>query len=344
LVFTGRREVPAGVIDLHRQTRTLGPNFAENPFDPQTEDESLDNFRERQERRYSTSSLTRDGVEVIPNITVTFSLDAVPGEGGTQYGYKGSSVWRAIVREGIDPLADPGSERRHIEWSWLPARIAVDIWREHLRKFTLDELFAFSGPQQSARFLQLPPPSEPDGVIGLADTGYLPLPRLTAFDIIQANIRERMTHLEADELDEFGRRTGTRRPSKEYELLHSRGIKVAGVSIHSLRFPDEVETRLVEQWQTSWLERAQEEVRLGEVLHSQQRLEGQDLASKEFALATSLVLGSALEVNPDIPLKESLRLLVQGTLKLCVREVELSPRLTNQKSALVEMVEWIGKQ
>jgi hypothetical protein len=342
IIFTRRREVPAGVIDLHRQYRTLGPLDDENPYSIQVPGETAQGFEERQSRRYETSSLTRDGVEVVPNITVVFSLDSVPGEGGTQFGYKAGSAWKAIAREGVDPKAEPGTVHRQIDWSYLPAHIAVDLWREYLRKFTLDQLFTFTGSEEmSTQALLLPPPDE-DEII--PDTGTVALPRFTAFDVILQNMRERMTHLEADELDEYGRRTNIRRPSKEHEMLQSRGVKIIAVTVNRLRFPEEVEKRLVDQWQATWLERAREEVRLVDVIQARKRLEGQDRAAKEFAIATSQPLGLALENQQDVSTKESLRMLVQGTLKLCVREVELAPHITDQKSTLVELIEWIGKQ
>lgn len=343
LVFTRRKEIPAGVIDLHRQTRTLGPFETDDPFAPQQAGESPEAFDARTERRYSTSSLTRDGVEVAPNVTVSFSLDAVPGEGGTLFGYKGDSVWRAIAREGVDPRAESGSDQRRIEWAWLPARLAVDVWRELLRKFTLDELFRLSTPGLMTSFPQLAsgeqePPADPPG------SGLDSLTHTTAFDVIAQNVCQRLTSLAAVELDDLGCPTGVLRSSKEHELLLSRGIKVLDVTIHNLRFPAEVESRLVDQWQASWLERAREEARLVEALHAQVRSQGQDQAAKQFAATTSQLLGTALAEEADLPIDESLRLLVKGTLKLCVRDVDLAPRLSGEKAALLELIEWIGKQ
>ena len=59
------------------------------------------------------------------------------GEGGTQYGYKPESIRLAATKEGIVPM-----HLRDVRWFELPAYIAVDVWREYLGKFTLDELFA----------------------------------------------------------------------------------------------------------------------------------------------------------------------------------------------------------
>ncbi len=54
------------------------------------------------------------------------------------------------------------------------------------------------------------------------------------------------------------------------------------------------------------------------------------------------MLSVELKVNPDLDPRDSLEKLVEGTLKLCVREPELFPRLTNQRKNLVEIIDWIG--
>lgn len=345
IVFTNRKEVPAGVIDLRRQLRRLGPLPGEDPFVPRREDESEEEYEARQTRRYETSGLTRDGVEIVPNINISFGLDALPGAGGTQFGYNSNAVWKAIAREGINPRQDQGSDRRRISWAWLPARMAVDLWREHLRKFTLVELFSFTSDEKSTEEPQEADTPGPPLMLapGIPDTGG-GTRRVTAFNIIMDSIRARMSELQAHELDETGQLSGTTFKSKEHQILKGRGIKVFSVSISNLRFPEEIETQLVEQWEASWLDRAQGDAKEAEILHAHKRLEGQDLALKEFAAATSQMLGSYLSANQDLDLRESLRMLVQGTLRLGARQVELSPRLTNQKAELVELIEWIGKQ
>lgn len=147
IVFTSRGEYPAGVVDLHQQSVSLGPlekeGVKEDPFVPKTDGEDDEGYRQRQERRYETSGLTRDGVEVVPNVSVAFKLDSVPGEGKTQYGYDPQAVWKAIAGVGIHPDVEPGSDQRYVAWNWLPGHIAVDLWREYLRKYTLDDSLPF---------------------------------------------------------------------------------------------------------------------------------------------------------------------------------------------------------
>lgn len=58
-VFTNSNESIAGVVDLHQQSRFIGPRRDENPFLPMDEDETDQEYKNRQERRWETSGLTR---------------------------------------------------------------------------------------------------------------------------------------------------------------------------------------------------------------------------------------------------------------------------------------------
>ncbi len=254
-VFTRADEFPAGVVDLHTQAQVLGPSENEDPFEPKGPKELEEAYRERQKRRDATSALTRDGVEIVPVITAVFKLYSQPGEGHTQFGYDPRSVWAAIAREGIE--VEPDGTQRVYPWNMLPARVAADLWREYLRKFTLDELFSFSSPAVSS----VDGPSHK-----------------TAFDIIQEQVRLRLTQPVVEELDDVGRPTGVKHPSKEYEILKERGIQVMGVSIRSLHFPVEVEDLLVQQWKATWLQRAQGEMRQAEHLQAEERMKSQQRA------------------------------------------------------------------
>jgi hypothetical protein len=329
IVFTQANEFPAGTVDLHRQLQSIGPLENEDPFRVLSGDEEPAAFEERQKRRYATSALTRDGVEIVPQVTVSFSLNAEEPVGNTWFGYNPEAVWLAIARQGISPDEPLNSQTRQIPWKWLPPHLAADLWREYLRKFTLDELFS------------LPNIAEPDGQEG---------PSQTAYDTILQMVRARMTRDEVDELDEFGRRTGFTKPSKEYRILREHGIKVHSAYVRHLRLPSRIEEQLIDEWSASWLQRARTEYRQVERLHADEKMTGQNLALKEFASSTTQMLETALleseagQVHADLELPASLKLLLQGTLKLCIRDPQLQQRLTNQMSELTEIIEWAGKQ
>jgi hypothetical protein len=324
VVFTLGNEYFASAVDLHPQGKNLGPKDSEDPFSPRQPNEDLDDFEQRQKNRYLTSALTRDGVEVVPNISVFFKLLSEPGEGNTAFGYNPYSVWDAVGREGINPDAAKDTSRHHVSWDWLPIYLAVDLWREYLRKFTLDQLFTFL----------------PGGKGG----GDQPA-RSTAFNTITRMMRARLTEPEVENLDDNGLPAEGKIQSIEYCLLQERGIQLMGVGVRNLRFPDEVEEQLLAQWQATWMQRAQADGQDIGRLHARIKNEGQDLAYKAFASAVSRALIKRLEQADDTPLSqvEVLTQLVQGTLTLCNRETELQTRLTRQKAGLVEMLDWIKK-
>jgi len=107
--------------------------------------------------------LTRDGIEVIPNVSVLFRVNTgfpKDGQPGSRFGYRmgitkkdkeneekdKEAIRKAILGEGINPNAVLDSPRRRVAWNELPAALAVDVWREYAAKFTLDELFTPTQP------------------------------------------------------------------------------------------------------------------------------------------------------------------------------------------------------
>lgn len=155
--FLEKGEFIAGTVDLHIQTHRLGPKDEDEPFGEKPENMSDAEWKQIQDRRKQVSAWTRDGIEVVPNITVTFRLNTgFPKEGqpGSRFGYRTGptkkdkeneekdkeAIRKAILGEGINPYANETALRR-VAWNELPASLAVDVWREYVAKFTLDELF-----------------------------------------------------------------------------------------------------------------------------------------------------------------------------------------------------------
>ncbi|HET6594278.1 MAG TPA: hypothetical protein VFG81_01565 [Anaerolineales bacterium] len=156
--FINSGEFVAGTVDLHIQSQVIGPKETDKPFDPKKDDQPQEVYDQVQDRRKQVSALTRDGIEVIPVISISFRVktgfpkDRQPG---SRFGYRmgvrrsdrqneekdKESIRRAILAEGINPNALPDSPRRRVAWNELPAALAVDVWREYAAKFTLDQLF-----------------------------------------------------------------------------------------------------------------------------------------------------------------------------------------------------------
>lgn len=163
--FIDSGEYIAGTVDLHIQSQTVGPKESDNPF-ADIGDMEEEEYKNVQDRRRMVSALTRDGIEVIPSISINFRVDTgfpKEGEPGSRFGYRTgtdkksrekededkAAIRKAILGEGINL----NFERRKVAWNELPTSLAVDVWREYVSKFTLDELFKQE---------QLVPPTPPE--------------------------------------------------------------------------------------------------------------------------------------------------------------------------------------
>jgi hypothetical protein len=154
VVFTNGNEFVAGTVDLHKQMQRLGPRGDENPFLKKSEKQSAAEYAQIQSRRLQTSALSRDGIEIVPNITVIFKIDAKPvekeGKPGSRFGYRETKymeenpVYKAVAGQGINPDQQPDTPKYTVAWNELPALLVADLWREYLSKFTFDELFKVS--------------------------------------------------------------------------------------------------------------------------------------------------------------------------------------------------------
>jgi hypothetical protein len=172
--FTERNETldQENVVDLHPQLQKLGPRDDDDVFAPKPDDGAdtfkIEKYRETQNRRQAVSAWTRDGIEVVPNVTVIFKIDAPPVKGeeaGSRFGFDAEAVLKAVTGEGNALPTGSVTSAKPMGWNNLPALLAVDLWREYLGKFTLAQLFE---ADQS-----LPPePSKPSVPI-LAETQAL---------------------------------------------------------------------------------------------------------------------------------------------------------------------------
>lgn len=333
LAFTRRGESIYTAVDLHTQIRKIGP--LDTDLDPDSEEGLEAKEEDRQawiERRQQTSALTRDMIEVIPNITAIFRLNAKPGEGNTRFGYDQDAVWRAAAHQGIDPEAPGGSDGRRVAWDWLPVQLAADLWREYLRKYEFDQLFEF--PSQ--------PLEESEG-----DSG--PMFNRTVFETIVHQINARLKQDLVEMLDDNGRPLNPprRSASREHQLMLERGLQIISISVSNLRFAkDPVENSLIDRWTRTWQFRVAEAKKRIDKLHAIERARGISKAQEEFAARTSRplyrrILPRAEAGIPEPTLAESLELLVQGTLEDIQTHPELLPQLTDVTTDLSEIKEWL---
>lgn len=324
-------------IDLHTQfypLPPLGPEPEQDPFAPQRKGingESDEEYQARQRRRQETSALTRDGVEVVARIMTVVKIRAERGQGGTQFGFDPRSVRLAITRKGIVP-----KELRYMQWYEIPAYMAVDIWREYLGQLTLTELFETDPDRQLQVFTSGDQRGE------------------TRLERVIRLVQERLTRPEIEKLDEYGRPTGEKVPSREYQLLKDMGVSVLRVSIGGVRFPPAVEAQLVLQWLSTWQERA---MRQREEVDNRRRLaalEGERDAILQFAHAVSKQLGDLLDQRdkqglnrsdsdpPDLP--ESLQMLLEDTQRLSALLPDLHRLTEDEEKQLAWLLEWARRE
>ena len=182
--FTDHGEYMAGIVDLHIQTQSIGLEDRDEPFEPKPESMSLEEYEAIQKRAAETRALTRDGIDVVAKLTITFKIDADPviGEGpGSRFGYfepkKGEEnqhpVFKAVANEGVNPeRSSSARELKTVAWNQFPAFIAADLWREYISRFTLLELFTNTGQEPPRAVLptrseiQTSPPQQSPGIAG----------------------------------------------------------------------------------------------------------------------------------------------------------------------------------
>ena len=342
VVFTTGGEFLHGEsIDLHIQnfpmSAPLGPFQNEDPFAARKKNEKPEEYQARQRRRLETSALTRDGVEVVANLAVRCKIHSQQGQGGTQFGYDPDSVRRAITREGVVP-----QEVRNMPWYEIPAYLAVEVWREYLGKFTVNELFDIE-----SALTRLMMNGTQAGGTGSAwlQTGE------TSLETAAKMVRLRMTQAEVPELDSYGQPTGDMQPSQEFRLLNDMGVEVKAAAVFGLRFPAAVEAQLVQQWLSTWLERAMAERERIEQAHSLAALQGKEAALTTFAQETVRDLERALndehgqplpDGHPNVPgLERSLELLLLSTQRLLIQDVQLRGMLADEEARLTELLAWV---
>ncbi len=311
ITFTEADETIAGEVDLRLQSQTIGPQeryftylFADEPLPNEAEGE----FQNRMAERRATRALTRDGIEIVPRITVFFKINANHGDGNSEFGFNPEPVQLALTSRPIDANLPPDSNRL-VEWRWIPARLAADIWKEYLGKFTLQELFHGNLNQNSA--LQ---------------------------NILQA-MTQRLTNPEYIPLDVVGRSLGEAVESREYRLLNQHGIRVFRVEVTDLILPDTVERELIRRWRANWLNQARRERDAIETLRGYATDQGRSEAELEtIRSAANYVVNG----RPGLPQRcvDILARLLQGNVELIVRNPQLHQSMNEEVGQIREMIEW----
>lgn len=331
VVFTRKNERLAGVVDLHKQTKFIGPKPGINVFAPKSPGETDEEYQARCAARDETIGLTRDGIAIVPNIIAVFGLYTDSKRWPPRFEYRKESVWRAIVGEGINlDVPETLPEKRRMVWNWLPAYLAVDVWRDLVRRYTLTELF-------DAKF---PDPKAP------GDSSR----KLTGMQVIADEVANHFRSREVAVLDEFGRYQwdddGNLKtmPSEEWKMMQARGLKVLTILVTNLRFQETVEQQLITDWQTTW------ETKVGDLGGESERIRIQKAdqvqmkALQDYATWTSERLYRRLldkngSEQPDAI--ESLEMMLSDLQEHVAKELNLRRRMTNEWDDLQDLLDWL---
>ncbi len=236
VVFTAPGERLAEALDLRRQARR---------------------FRGRPDRPSPTEALTRDGIPISADLSVTFMLDPGhtyrPREGShpalPPFEFHPQSAVRAVYGHAY-------GESQDVPWTELPLRLAADLWRERVKTRALS---AWLGPESDAQRT-------------LAE--------------VRAELLNRLQDAAPTE--------GSARPAaggedREAQLLRARGIRVLDVQAGNVYLPDEVRQERIQQWQAQWA--AAHERELVEVRALDESLRRQAVQESARNLAGELTAG-----------------------------------------------------
>lgn len=415
---TGQSEYSAGSLDLRRQSEYYGPREEEDPFSDQKKDEKGrivekdPDYQERQKRRMLTSGLTRDGIEVVPNVFVSFGLDTVEenpppavrktqsarsgsadtlrsdtleqlrgdlhefnrslgeiipflktgapidedesgnlpyepvplnpkgqpaaaqdsGRGKlkkiedvrrdrTEFDFSEPSARRAIGYEAVDPTSKDNNDRYRVEWKKLPGLLAIDVWREVIHMFTVEQLFSELGA-------------------GWTLPGALPGKPLTGIEFITRYLSLRLTSQTVPSLGLDGKPGGPM-TSREFQILKGRGVSVKMVTLINPRLPSDFEEKIIQRWINIYLPKAQAE-RLeldndqANVRSSAKKQAIIDYAQAVSRHASQLAPGVRYDTNP-ILIK-----LLKDTLAFLNRP-GLNSVTDQEKIAAINIINWLNE-
>jgi hypothetical protein len=315
--FTEEDEYVKGSIDLRAQWQFIGPLMSEQPFlNPMPNNPK--NYNELQSRRQQTAGSTRDGFEVSPSISIKFRVKRParnrPTESGvtSQYGYDPLSVRNAITREVIQ-LGTARNRGTPLEWNKLPEHLVVNVWREYIRKFKLEDLFATK-----------------------EDSGEL---KLSGLQFIEAMINKRLRQEHVEGLDDTGSKTGEWLDSQEYIQLRDRGLEIMEVRIHNVLFEQSIEEKRIKDWSAEWMKIAKKEEGLLKEQEALTETAARKEAGKRFAMAAS----SRFD-NPIVPPQDAfstLKKMIEPLRDAILIENRASSEMEIELRKLDEILKWV---
>jgi len=206
LTFTAPGERVAEAIDVRRQVRSL-QGQRPGPGDP------VD--------ATSAMALTRDGIPISADLSVTFMLDPghnLPPREGRSAQLPPYEVNMQAAERAAYGHAYGDGDHEDLPWTELPLRLVVDLWREEVKRHRLDEL--------------------------LDDSSDIPSPVQRLQDSLQARL--------APAASPAADHSTAPQPTREQQVLAARGIRVLSVSLGNLYLPERVQEQRMERWRDAW--------------------------------------------------------------------------------------------
>ncbi|MBI3170214.1 MAG: hypothetical protein HYZ22_17155 [Chloroflexi bacterium] len=297
-------------VDLRSQWQFIGPLASDQPFLNPTPISDPKKYNELQNRRQQTAGQTRDGFEISPTISIKFCIkhpeEKGPSESGvtSQYGYNAEAVLHAITREVIE-LGTSDNKRTRMEWNRLPAHLVVNLWREYVRKFKLEDLF------------------KAEGVSGL--------------QTIEEMINRRVKRPEVVAMDDTGLPTGESLPSLEYHQLIERGLEIMEVRIHNVLFDPAIEEQTIKNWSAEWTKIAKRDE---DLLNEREKLI--ETAARSEAIKRFARLASQKFENP-IAMPQDIFSTLQALIEPVKETILIESRANNQMEAEIKKLDEIWK-
>jgi hypothetical protein len=206
LTFTAPGERVAEAIDVRRQVRSLQ---GQRPRPGESADAA------------SALALTRDGIPIAADLSVTFMLDpghTLPPREGRSAQLPPYEVNLQAAERAAYGHAYGDGEHEDLPWTELPLRLVIDLWREEVKRHRLDEL--------------------------LDDRSGVPSP----VHRLQDNLQGRLVASAAAPAE----RPVAPPPTKEQQVLAARGIRVLSVSLGNLYLPERAQEQRMERWRDAW--------------------------------------------------------------------------------------------
>ena len=123
----------------------------------------------------------------------------------------------------------------------------------------------------------------------------------------------------------------------EYQLLKERGLVVLSVNISNLRFKNEIEEKIIENWSASWLKNAEAEQKQIKRRQDVIRSTAQERAIRQYA---DLLSRDLLRKRPE-DVKESLKVLLMRTRTIILNNDKLREEMSDEQQKLEDILRWV---